>query len=68
MGAWYLSYLIFGEEIKPEEEKETAGDETFHCFGDSGYTYLKRGNIEFLQYREGHFHIVTPTRAALQLT
>lgn len=67
VGAWYLAYLLFGEEIKPDEEKDTVIDEKFHCFGDSGYTYLKRGDVEFFAISGKSFSHCHPDKGSFTI-
>lgn len=67
IGSWYLSYLIFGEEIKPDDMNEKNETEKFCSFPDSGYTYLKRENVEFFAISGKSFSHCHPDKGSFTI-
>lgn len=66
IGAWNLSYLIYGE---PLEKEECAGDteDKFCCFPDCGYTYLKRDKVEFFAISGKSFSHCHPDKGSFTI-
>ncbi len=67
MGAWYLAYLLFGEEMNGNCEEVKSNEDKFYCFPDCGYTYLKRDGVEFFAISGQSFSHCHPDKGSFTI-